>query len=120
MIANHIHDALSQVKNLQELIIEKRRFRGYSGTARIVGGVVALAGAAVMAGDSIPDSPWAHLIGWGVVLVLSSLINRAALAYWFFFDPEAQRELGKLRPVFDTLPVLAVGGIILCRHRRRT
>ena len=29
MIANHIHDALAQVRRLQEFILEKRLFKGY-------------------------------------------------------------------------------------------
>ena len=44
MIANHIHDALGQVRRLQGLILDKRRFTGYSGAARMLGGCSALVG----------------------------------------------------------------------------
>ena len=49
MIANHIHDALAQVRTLQELILEKRIFKGYSGKARIAAGTLALACAVILA-----------------------------------------------------------------------
>jgi hypothetical protein len=64
MIANHIHDALAQVRKLQEFILEKRLFKGYSGWARIMSGTVALLGTAVMASDIVPDIPYYHVDGW--------------------------------------------------------
>lgn len=44
MIANHIHDALAQVRELQKNILDKQRFKGYSGRARAIAGSVALVG----------------------------------------------------------------------------
>ena len=49
MIANHIHDALAQVRELQQRILERQRFRGYSGEARMSAGTFALVGAWIMA-----------------------------------------------------------------------
>ena len=46
MIAHHIHDALAQVRQLREVVLEKRGFHGYSGLARVVAGVMALVGTA--------------------------------------------------------------------------
>ncbi len=48
MIANHIHHALAQVRELQQKILEGQRFKGYSGRARAICGVAALAAAAFM------------------------------------------------------------------------
>lgn len=111
MIANHIHDALSQVKKLQEFILEKRLFKGYSGTARVISGVVALAGAVVLASGAVPPEPLAHLAGWGVVLFVGVLLNYSCLLYWFFFDPDVRRNRIMLKPALDAIPALAVGAV---------
>jgi len=57
MIASHIHDALAQVKRLQEVILSKQFFRGYSGKARIISGSIALAASAILDSKLVPYSP---------------------------------------------------------------
>lgn len=111
MIANHIHDALSQVRKLQEFILEKRLFKGYSGKARIVSGLVALFGAVALASDAVPAEPTVHLVGWGVVLCIGVVLNYACLLYWFFFNPEVRRNPIMLKPALDAIPGLAVGAV---------
>ncbi|MFC1452238.1 hypothetical protein ACFLSJ_02710 [Verrucomicrobiota bacterium] len=111
MIANHIHDALRQVRQLQEFILEKRLFKGYSGKARIICGTVALAGAAVLASDAVPNEPTAHLVGWGVVLFIGVVLNYACLLYWFLFNPEVRRNPVMLKPALDAIPGLGVGAV---------
>ena len=69
MIAPHIHDALKQVRQLREAVLDKRQFRGYSGPVRLLGGAVALAGASVLAWLS-PATPAGHLLGWSGVVVV--------------------------------------------------
>ena len=112
MIANHIHDALAQVRKLQEFILEKKKFQGYSGVARMTGGFGALAGTIVLASDIVPKSPVPQLIGWCAILVIALASNYCALALWFFFDKEARRELLRLMPAFDAVPALAVGAVL--------
>lgn len=112
MIANHIHDALGQVRKMQELILSKRNFRGYSGTARVLGGVSALAGAAFIYFLPVSHNPNSHLLVWGSVLCVSLILNYGALAWWFFFGGEAERNLQKLLPAVDALPPLGVGAIL--------
>ena len=112
MIANHIHDALAQVRKLQELIIEKRNFRGYSGTARMLGGVCALVGTFVLASGAVSEAPVSQLTGWAVVLVVALALNYGALAFWFFFDKDARRELLRIMPAFDAVPALAIGAVL--------
>lgn len=112
MIANHIHDALAQVRKLQEVILEKRQFKGYSGTARIFAGSIALAGAAVLASDLVPDNGPAQLKGWGAILFISLVANYGALVYWFLFDASVRRNAAKLKPAIDAIPALAVGAAL--------
>ena len=109
MIANHIHDALAQVKQMQEMILEKRLFKGYSGTARILSGSVALAGSVVLAWHRVPPTPFIHLAGWGVVLFIALMLNYGALMWWFLFDPKVRGNVMMLKPAVDAVPPLAVG-----------
>ncbi len=111
MIANHIHDALAQVRKLQEFILSKRLFKGYSGKARMASGAVALAGTVIMASSLVPPEPWAHLVGWGVVLATGVVINYACLLYWFLFNGEVRRNPVMLKPALDAVPALAVGAV---------
>lgn len=112
MIANHIHDALAQVRTLKELIIERNQFKGYSGRARLLAGLAALGGTLVLGSNRVPCDPWFHLAGWGVVLAVGVAVNYVALLYWFLFDREVRRNPLMLKPAMDALPALAVGAVI--------
>jgi len=121
MVANHIHDALAQVRTLQAFIIERNMFKGYSGTARLVAGTAAIGGAAVLSLAPVPADPWIHLIGWGIVLAVGLIANYAALAYWFIFDRSVRRNALMLKPALDAIPALAVGAalsVALIHHRQ--
>jgi hypothetical protein len=78
MPANHIHDAIGQVRRMRELVLSRQRFKGYSGQARMAGGVLAIAGAGVMSRPGFSSTPAAHLAGWGVVLLLALLYQSLA------------------------------------------
>lgn len=112
MIANHIHDALGQVRRLRQTILEKRGFHGYSGPARMLSGAGALLAAAALARFVPQPDPWRHLLGWGVVLAAALVLNYGSLFYWFLFDPEVERDPLQLRPAFDAVPPLAVGAAL--------
>lgn len=110
MIANHIHDALGQVRRLQSLILEKRKFTGYSGSARMLGGSVAMLGCALMGLYS--NSYGAHLIGWGCILVVALMVNYGALMLWFIQLPDRERNFRTASPALDAIPPLAVGAAL--------
>jgi len=112
MIANHIHDALAQVRKLQEFILEKRLFRGYSGKARIASGFVAMAGAMVLDSALVPSDPFLHLVGWGGVVAVGIAVNYGCLLYWWLFNPEVRGNPVMLKPALDAVPALAVGGVL--------
>ncbi len=111
MMANHIHDAMGQVHRMQELVLARQRFKGYSGKARMAGGVMALAGAFAMSRPVFPATPFAHLVGWGGVLSAALLLNYGGLALWFLCDPRVRRDVMQLRPAADALPALAMGAV---------
>ena len=112
MIANHIHDALAQVRELRQRILERQRFRGYSGGARIGAGMVALTGAWIMASASYPHTAYAHLLGWGSVFFLAILTNYGFLLYWFAKDAGLNGDVRMLRPTVEVFPSLIVGGLL--------
>ncbi len=112
MSPDQLDDALEQVRKLQELVLEKRQFKGYSGVARIISGFAALAAAALLASKRVPATPEVQLLGWGLVLGLALVVNYGALIYWFTIHPPDRNNLTLLRPVFDAVPSLAAGAIL--------
>ena len=111
MVANHIHDALSQVRRLRSVVLEKRMFFGYSGKARMAGGALALGGAMVMSMESFPVDNMAHLMGWGVVLFFALIANYAGLCAWFLSGRKLHHDLPELIPALEAFPALAIGGV---------
>jgi hypothetical protein len=109
---NTIQEALKQVRELQQKILEKQRFKGYSGRARAISGTLALAASAIMSSHYWPDTEFAHLAGWSIVFVLSVILNFGAILYWFLADTRAKRDFRRLKPLTDVLPPLIVGAIL--------
>lgn len=112
MIARHVHQAIEEVRDLRQKILEGQRFRGYSGRARAVSGTLALMAAAILSTPWIPGTERAHAVGWGICFVLACLVNYGALLYWFLFDPEAKRDVRRLGPTTDALPPFFAGGLL--------
>ena len=69
VIYEQIHEALGQVRRIQNAVLEKRSFKGYSGQARIVAGTCALLGAALMQ-TFVPREPELHVVGWGAICLV--------------------------------------------------
>lgn len=111
MIGDHIHQALKQVRELQANILEKQRFKGYSGRARAVAGTGALVGTGIMSMSFYPGSINAHLVGWATILSFALCLNYGALVQWFLFDPQVKRDIRRLKPVIDGMPPLLVAGL---------
>lgn len=112
MIVNHIHDALAQVRELQQRILERQRFRGYSGGARMCAGTFALIGAWIMMWEGYPREAYAHLLGWGTVFFLAILTNYGSLLYWFAKDAGLHGDVRLLRPTVEVFPPVIVGGLL--------
>jgi len=109
---NHVHQAIAQVREIRNRVVDRQQFRGYSGWARIVSGGLALIAAAVMSQPRFAGSAEALIVGWGVVFVLSAALSYGALLYWFLNDPEVGRDVRKLRPTLDPVAPLVAGGLI--------
>lgn len=112
MFAQHVQDALTQVRSLQQVMLERIRFRGFSGPTRAASGTLALLAAAAMSTPWYPRTTEAHLVGWGCVLAVALVINSVALLYWFWTDPQADRDIRRLSPVLDVIPPLAVAALL--------
>jgi hypothetical protein len=112
MIANHIHDALGQVDRMRDLILERRRFRGFSGTARMLGGGVALATTLVLDRVEVLHAPLLQLAGWSSVLAAALILNYGGLAFWLFKRRGSEHPLADLRPALEVVPALAIGAAL--------
>ena len=108
MTPAHVHQALAQVRELRQKILESRRFKGYSGVARAFGGTLALATAAVLASTRYPQTELAHADAWGMLALAAFIINLAALLRWYFSMPAQDREPRLLIPAYNTLPPFIV------------
>lgn len=112
MISNQIQNAISQVMELQQTIIYKQRFKGYSGRTRAISGTLALVMAFIMSLPNFPQKEEAHIFGWGVVFLIGLLLNFGILVHWFLFDPKVKRDLRRLKPIMDAFPPFFVGAIL--------
>ena len=93
------------------MVVERTRFRGYSGWARIAGGVVALAGGVILSSSFVSRDPAVHFLGWGVVAIVALLLNYGAVWWWFRSLCAEDREVQSLLPLADPVPCLLAGAI---------
>ena len=107
-----IHEALANVREMQQAVLERQKFKGYSGRARMLSGGIALVAAALMSLPFFPERNLAHVLGWGGVFVVAFMLNLVAILWWFSHDPVAKRDVRMLRPVVDVVPPLFVGGLL--------
>ncbi|MHC4885989.1 MAG: hypothetical protein ACYTGH_12985 [Planctomycetota bacterium] len=112
MMINHVHDALRQVRTLQQRVMESKRFRGYSGRARGISGIVALIGALLLSSLDLPAGNLPHFLGWGAVFLFAVSVNYGALILWYRERPPEERDRRELLPLIDNLAPLTVGGIL--------
>jgi hypothetical protein len=106
-----VGEALAQVRQMRTVVRDRLRFRGFSSRARMVGGCVALIGAAVLGRFAPPDAPLVHLAGWAAVLALAGGLNYGALLLWMSRDARWQRR-SEWVPALESLPPLVVGGAL--------
>lgn len=111
--AESLSEALEQVRGMRALLRDRRRFRGYSGLARLGGGVAALAGTLLLLRAAwVPDAPRAHLAVWGGVLLAALALNYGALLAWAWRRRHAAEAWSEFAPVLEALPSLSVGAAL--------
>ena len=108
MTSGSVDDALDQVRRMQTLVGDQLRFRGFSARARMVGGLVAVCGGFALGLLNRPDSPFVHLVGWALVLLVAGGLNYGALLLWLLDGYRVRRRTDWI-PALESLPPLAVG-----------
>lgn len=108
MTSGSVDEALDQVRRMQTLVGDHLRFRGFSARARMIGGIVALAGGLALGLLHRPDSPFVHLVGWALVLFVAGGLNYGAVLLWLL-DRDRVRRRADWIPALESLPPLAVG-----------
>lgn len=104
-----VSQALQQVQVIRG-ILERRRFDGLSGKARVTTALATLVTGGVLA--LVPADPVVHLYGWFGLCVFAVIANFGSLASWFLFDPSVKRDWRRLLPVLDIVPSLVVGCVM--------
>lgn len=107
-----VEEALRQVREMQARMLQKQRFKGYSGRARAIGGCACLLMALGLGVTGQGHTSTQVLTAWAVVFILAASLNFGALIYWFLTDPEVARDWRRLRPLGAVLPGLVAGGIL--------
>ncbi|HEY1764939.1 MAG TPA: hypothetical protein VGF85_08435 [Opitutaceae bacterium] len=107
----HVHQALAQVRVLRRYVIEKQRFRGYSGRARAISGCLALAASAWLSRRPERDGNYALFV-WLAVAVVASTVNFGAVGIWFLGEAAAERKPSRLKPALEVLPALTAGAAL--------
>lgn len=102
--------ALNGVRQMQALVLDRQRFKGFSGAARMAGGAAALLAALVLR-HAVPAEPSLHLIGWGLLLAFGLAVNFAAL-FWWLFKHRGELRLAELWPVWEVFPTLSAGAAL--------
>jgi len=105
-----VRQALQEVRHLRRNILEKQLFRGYSGRARALGGLIALLagllGQTLLAGGG----DRALFLLWGSVFALAFAANYGAVLAWLSRQPKHRRT--EVSFVMEVVPVWIVGGIL--------
>lgn len=107
-----IEEALRQVKDIQDRMLKKQHFKGYSGRARALGGCFAILTVLLVSLSVTPLNSIQVLYSWAAIFIFAASVNFGALIYWFLTDPEVERDLRRLRPLLAVLPSLVVGFIL--------
>lgn len=113
MDGHEIDEALARVRDMQAMVMERRRFRGYSGLGRFAGGALALVASGILChAQWVAPTRRAHLAGWMVVLAAGLALNYAPLLAWMLRQRRAHGNWNDARPAAHALPALVVGAAL--------
>lgn len=116
MTLSPVHDALDTIRHVKRALLNRQRFKGWSGPTRILSGTLAIAAALALQFQWIPHTNMAHTLTWGGVFLIAMLLNLGSLAYWFWHDPLIRRDVRRLGPLLDVIPPLLVGAVFTLYH----
>ncbi len=112
MTMDSIRQALTQVQEIHQRVIDRQQFKGFSGTARIVSGGIALGGSLILNSEIIIKTELSHFVGWCIIGAIAMVLNYGAILYWFLFDPQVERNYRKLKPTAEVMPPLLIGAVL--------
>jgi hypothetical protein len=107
----HVHQALAQIRTMQRYIIERQRFKGYSGRARALSGSMALIAAYWLSLQ--PGRPISYALAlWLVVALVGAAMNYGAVLFWFLGESQGDKQTVRLKPALEVVPALAAGAAL--------
>ena len=119
-----VRQALADLAEVRGRLATVQRFEGYSGTAAIASGAVAIAAGLVQAvlapQPQTPAAMRTYLAIWLICLGFALAINYGAIVAWRVRNPGAQAGVQFRTVGMSIIPAIAAGGVItlalLARH----
>lgn len=112
-MSDSLLQALADVRRIKRHVLESQQFYGYSGAARVIGGLLSLLTAYLLSSSAlVPRTVQAHLLSWGLLCAAAAAVNYGAVALWYSRLDPRDAERARLRPIFDPIPALVGGGVI--------
>lgn len=107
-----VREAIREVKGLKQAILHKQRFRGFSGRARALGGLLALGAGLVL--EAWPQEPSSIVIfvTWGLVFLGAVGFNYGALVFWLLRQDPVVRRRVPWEHLLDVGAVWFAGGLL--------
>jgi hypothetical protein len=106
-----VHQALAQIRTMHRYVVERQRFKGYSGRARALSGSMALIAAYWLSLN--PGRPSSYALKmWLLVALVGAAINYGAVLFWFFGQTQGDRQTVRLKPAIEVVPALAGGAAL--------
>jgi hypothetical protein len=107
----HVHQALAQIRTMHRYVVERQRFKGYSGRARALSGSMALIAAYWLSMQPGRSASYA-LATWLVVALVGAAMNYGAVLFWFLGEPQGDKQTVRLKPALEVVPALAAGAAL--------
>jgi hypothetical protein len=107
----HVHQALAQIRTMHRYVVERQRFKGYSGRARALSGSMALVAAYWLSLQPGHSASYV-LVTWLLVALMGAAINYGAVLFWFLGEPQDEKQTSRLKPALEVVPALAAGAAL--------
>lgn len=113
-MAHNTDTLLAQIREVRQKVWERQLFKGYSGRARALGGMLILFATTIMSSPVFPGRKGWHFDAWCLIVICVMAVNYGALLVWMFRNYGVRKSMRRLSPVVDVFPLFFAGCVISC------